>query len=104
MAVVTGTTVTIVGAGSAAIVASQPGNANWNPAPDVEQTLVVNKAPLTIQPAANQSRVYGAATPVLTYTASGWVHGDTDSLLTGLLGTTATAAAPSGPTRSRSAR
>ena len=40
--------VTIVGAGSTTIMASQAGNANYNAAPDVTQTLTVNKASQTI--------------------------------------------------------
>jgi len=38
----------IVGAGSAEITASQSGNSLWNPAPDIPQTLTVNKANATI--------------------------------------------------------
>ncbi|MEP7164080.1 MAG: putative Ig domain-containing protein [Ferruginibacter sp.] len=44
----TGNQVTIVGAGSTTITASQAGDANWNPAPDVTQSLIVNKASQTI--------------------------------------------------------
>jgi hypothetical protein len=60
-------------------------------------TLVINQATLTITPAAGQSMLYGAAVvPTLSYTASGFVNGDPASLLTGLLGTTATSASPVG--------
>jgi hypothetical protein len=59
-------------------------------------TLTVNPATLTITPAAGQSKVYGAAVPTVTYTASGFVNGDTASLLTGSLGTTATASSSVG--------
>ncbi len=41
-------TVQIVGAGSANIIASQAGDANWTAAPDVIQILTVNKADQTI--------------------------------------------------------
>src|SRR5262249_46744314 len=44
VAVVIGNTVHIVGAGTTTIVASQAGNQDWNPAPDVLQTLTVAKA------------------------------------------------------------
>ena len=54
-------------------------------------TLAVTAASLTIQPNAGQSKVYGAAVPVLTETASGFVNGDPASILTGALGTKATA-------------
>ena len=40
--------VQIVGAGTANIIASQAGDANWNAAPDVIQVLTVNKADQTI--------------------------------------------------------
>ena len=39
---------TIVGAGTVTITAKQPGNQNYNAAPDVTQTLTVNKAAQTI--------------------------------------------------------
>ncbi len=54
-------------------------------------TFAVTKAPLAIQPNTGQSKVYGAAVPGLTETATGFVNGDTASLLTGALGTVATA-------------
>jgi sugar lactone lactonase YvrE len=56
----------------------------------------ITPATLTITPAAGQSKVYGAAVPTLTYTASGFVNGDPASTLTGALGTAATAASPVG--------
>lgn len=43
-----GNQVTIVGAGSTTITASQAGNANWNAATPVTQSLTVNKATQTI--------------------------------------------------------
>jgi hypothetical protein len=75
VAVVNGTTVTIVGAGTAIIVASQAGNEDWNPAPNVEQTLTVNPAALKIT-ADDASRSYGAANPAFTVSYSGFVNGD----------------------------
>ncbi len=48
VATISGSTVTIVGAGTATITASQLGNDNYNDAPDVEKTLTVNKADQTI--------------------------------------------------------
>jgi len=53
-------------------------------------TFAVTPAVLTINPTAGQSRVYGAALPALTETVAGFVNGDSASLLTGALGTTAT--------------
>lgn len=43
-----GTTVTITGAGSVTVRASQSGNTNYNAAPDVDRTFTVNKAAATI--------------------------------------------------------
>jgi hypothetical protein len=59
-------------------------------------TLTVEPAPLTITPTAGQSMVYGSTMPFLTYAASGFVNGDSASLLTGLLATTATSTSPVG--------
>jgi len=49
----------------------------------------ITAAPLTVSPTAGQSKLYGAAVPTLTYTASGFVNNDPASTLTGDLGTTA---------------
>ena len=59
-------------------------------------TFAVTAAPLSIQPNAGQSKVYGAAVPGLTATATGFVNGDSSSLLTGALGTAATASSAVG--------
>lgn len=48
VASISGSTVTITGAGTTLITASQEGNANYNAAPLVSLTLVVNKADQTI--------------------------------------------------------
>jgi hypothetical protein len=45
VATVSGSTVTIVGAGTTTITASQSGNANYNAALDVQQSLTVNPGP-----------------------------------------------------------
>jgi hypothetical protein len=45
---VTGDGVHITGAGSCTITASQAGNLDWNPAPDVPRTFTINKADQTI--------------------------------------------------------
>ena len=51
-------------------------------------TLTVTTAALTVT-ANSPSKVYGAALPALTYTNSGLVNGDTSSVFTGTLATTA---------------
>jgi hypothetical protein len=48
VATISGDTVTIVGAGSTQITASQAGDGNFSPAPDVSQTLNVNACPATL--------------------------------------------------------
>jgi hypothetical protein len=92
-AIVSGTTLTITGAGTVVVAANQAGNATYAPAPQVTQTIIIEKAALTAT-AANKSMTYGAAVPVLTYTLTGFVNNDTQSSATTgapALSTTATA-------------
>ncbi len=70
VATIAGSTVTIVGAGTTTITASQAGSVNYNPAPDVANTLVVNKAAQTITFGALSSKAVGDAPFALTATAS----------------------------------
>ncbi|MBL7875554.1 MAG: DUF1573 domain-containing protein [Cyclobacteriaceae bacterium] len=56
VATIAGNTVTILAAGSTTITASQGGDATYNPATSVQQTLVVNKANQTISFAALENR------------------------------------------------
>jgi gliding motility-associated-like protein len=80
----------IVGVGSSDITASQSGNATYNPAVSAVQTLTVSKASLTVT-ANNKSKIYGAAEPVLDFTASGSLfNGDTYSVISGVTLSTAT--------------
>ena len=58
-------------------------------------TLKVTSAALTVS-ANPQTKVYGAALPTLTYTVSGFVNGDTPSILAGSPSLTTTATASSG--------
>lgn len=60
-------------------------------------SLTVNKAVLTVT-ASNASRVYGAANPTFTYTITGFVSGETQSVVSGSpsLTTTATTSSPVG--------
>ena len=57
VATISGNTVTIIGAGSAVITASQDGDTNNNAAPDVAQTLTVTKADQTISITAIADKV-----------------------------------------------
>ena len=71
VATVSGSTVTIVGAGTAAITATQAGNGNYNSASSVSQNLSVSQATLSsslITATAPASLVYSGA--VKSYTAS----------------------------------
>jgi len=70
VATVSGNTVTIVGGGTTTITASQAGNANYNAATDVPQTLTVNKANQTITFALLPAKTFGDAPFTLTATAS----------------------------------
>ncbi len=70
IATVSGNTVTIVGAGTTTITASQAGDANYNAAPDVTQTLTVNKVSQTITFAAITDKTIGDAAFGLSVTAS----------------------------------
>ncbi|TBX66370.1 DUF1533 domain-containing protein, partial [Flavobacterium silvisoli] len=74
VATVSGNTVTIVGAGSTTITASQTGDDNYNAATSVDQVLVVNKA--------NQTITFGTLSP----------KNDTDGSFT--LGATASSGLP----------
>jgi hypothetical protein len=70
VATVSGSTVTILKAGSTTLTASQAGDANYNAAPTAPQTLVVEKADQTITFGALAARIYGDAAFGLTATAS----------------------------------
>jgi hypothetical protein len=96
VAVVTGSTVHIVGAGTTQIIASQPGNGDWNPAPNVPQTLIVNTARLSVT--ANGTQVYGQSTRNIMLDFTGFVSGDNASVLGGTVtfDTPATSASPVG--------
>jgi gliding motility-associated-like protein len=97
VATVTGNIVHITGAGSTVITASQAGDANYNAASDVPQTLIVSKANLTLT-ADNKTKEYLEALPVLTYTISGFVNSETESVLDVLpsISTTALQSSPVG--------
>jgi len=79
-----GSTLTVKGAGSCSIQANQSGGGNYSPAQPVTQTLSINQAPLTVTANA-ATRSYGAANPFFTATVSGFVNNDnggTDANLT----------------------
>ena len=90
-------TVTIRGVGTATITASQSGDNNYNPAEDVQVTLTVGKAVLTIT-ADDKSRAYLEANPELTFTCTGFAYGEDLSVLdvTPAVSTEATESSPVG--------
>jgi len=90
---VSNTTVTIHGAGTCSITASQPGNSSYNAATPVSRSFEILPASLAIT-AADQKKVYGAAMPAFSATYQGFVNGDNVGSLSGSLvfDTVATAA------------
>lgn len=58
VATISGSTVTITGAGTILITAKQAGDATHNPAVDVDQVLVVNQKTLTVTGATATTKVY----------------------------------------------
>lgn len=70
VATVTGSTVTIIGVGTTMITASQAGDANYNAASNVQQTLTVSKASQTITFNALSPKTFGDAAFTLGATSS----------------------------------
>ncbi|MEI6714269.1 MAG: HYR domain-containing protein [Verrucomicrobiota bacterium] len=79
-ATVSGSTLTITGAGSVVLKVSQTGDATHVAAADVSKTLVVAKKTLTVS-AGSKTRLVGAANPTFALTYSGFVNGDTEAVL-----------------------
>ncbi|MBI3970524.1 MAG: pilus assembly protein [Chloroflexi bacterium] len=68
---ISGTTVTLTGAGSCTVTASQPGDANYNAAPDVAQSFTISAAAATIAlDAATLSQSYDGTPKVVTATTN----------------------------------
>jgi chemotaxis signal transduction protein len=86
----------IVGVGTTDINASQATDGNYLAANETQQ-LIVNKASLTIT-ADDKTKFEGAANPILTATFTGFVNGETESILQTpvSLSTTATIASVTG--------
>ncbi len=80
-AMVSGNTVTLLGAGAVAVRASQSGDANWNAATSVDQSFVVAKLTVAGNITAN-NKVYDGTTSasIATRTLAGVVGGDDVSL------------------------
>ena len=85
VATINGNTVTIMGAGSTTITASQGGNASYNAATDVQQVLIVRPRALTIM-ADDKTKVYdGMVYSPFTVSYAGFVTGEDDTDLGGAL-------------------
>lgn len=98
IATITNGTLHILKSGTTTITASQPGNGTtWLPAADVTATLTVNKAALTIT-ADDKTKEEGDPNPAFTFTGTGFVNGETETVLTAqpAVTTTATQASPAG--------
>ena len=81
-ATVTGSTLTITSVGKVTVTASQAGNADYNAATAVSQSFTVTPAILTVA-ANNANTIYDQAIPAFAYTVTGFVNGDTKSVLNG---------------------
>ena len=95
-ATLSGSVLTITGAGNVVVEASQAGNATYSAAAPVDESFTVSPALLTITPTAGQSMVYGGTVPALTYTYTGLVNGDTSATFSGGLATDATSSSSVG--------
>lgn len=80
VATIVGNNIHIVGAGTSTITASQAGSDLFFPAPNVSQTLTVNKAALTIR-AMDTTKIQGEANPPFRITYTGFVLGHTPAVL-----------------------
>jgi hypothetical protein len=96
-AMVSGSVLTITGAGTVTVQGNQAGNSQWQPAPPVNDSFTVNQAVLTVT-ANNASMTYGGTLPAFTASYTGFVNGDGQGVLNGAasLTTTATSSSPVG--------
>lgn len=81
VATISGSTITITGAGTSVITAMQAGNDGYFPAANVTRTLTVNKANLTIR-VLDTVKTTGQVNPDFTITYTGFVYGQNSSVLT----------------------
>jgi trimeric autotransporter adhesin len=80
VATIAGGNIHITGAGTTTITASQAGNDGYFPATDVQRTLTVNKAALTVR-VRDTTKIEGEPNPVFTLTYTGLVLGETPANL-----------------------
>jgi subtilisin-like proprotein convertase family protein len=77
---VSGSVVTLTGAGVVTLRASQPGDGNYNPAEPIDQTFTVTRAPLIIR-ANDATRAVGEPNPAFSATFLGLVNQDSPAVL-----------------------
>jgi|GEM_PF-3484074 len=97
---ISGSMVTLLAAGTCTINANQSGDANYEPAPEVQQHFEVAKANLSIS-ANDATMTFGGAVPVFGATPTGLVNGDSFEALGGtcaaeVAGEPVTATTPTG--------
>jgi len=95
---ISGSTLGITGVGKVVVAANQAGNSTYGAAPQVTQSITVNKAALTVT-AKNLTMKKGAAVPALTYKMAGFVKSDNQANATSgqpVLMTTATSKSAAG--------
>jgi len=78
---VSGSTLTITGAGTVVVAANQAGDAIYGAAAQVTRSIVVSRATLTVK-ASNLSMKKGGAVPTLSYAMTGFVNSDTQAKAT----------------------
>ena len=79
-ATLSGSELSLTGAGEVTITSDQPGNEQFNPASSVEQSFTVEKASLSVT-ADDRAITYGEDLPALTFSYSGFVNGEEASVL-----------------------
>jgi uncharacterized protein YjdB len=96
VATITGSTVTITGAGTTTITATQAATGNYASA-TAQQELTVNKAALAVT-AQDATRSYNTANPLFTAVITGFVNNENSAVVTGspLFETAATVTTPVG--------
>ncbi|MGO4290323.1 MBG domain-containing protein, partial [Chitinophaga sp. RAB17] len=82
-ATISGNILTITGAGSVTVTATQTGNGNYTAATPVSNTFQVTPATLTVK-ADNTQRIYGINNPAFTFTITGFVNNENASVVTGI--------------------
>jgi N-acetylneuraminic acid mutarotase/LysM repeat protein len=91
---ISGSTLTITGAGTVVVAANQAGNSSYWGAAQVTQSIVVNPATLNVSVLGTPTLVFGEPTPSLPYTIGPFVNGDTQASATTGAPTLTTTAVP----------